>query len=182
MKRLPMRTVEAAAVLFVSATLACSSAQRSEPQAGGAQSTANAELAPLADSGVSGELTFMPTEGGVRVQGTVSGLAPSSTHGFHIHEVGDCSAPDGSSAGGHFNPTKHEHGAPSAASHVGDLGNITANADGVATVDAMAPRATLGEGETNILGRAVIVHADPDDLQTQPTGASGGRIACGVVR
>src|SRR5262245_52362952 len=94
------------------------------PPAGSPVATARAP----GESGVAGELRFHEAAGGVRVQGTIKRLAPGSTHGFHIPEKGDCSAADGSSAGGHFNPQKHEHGTPGPMSHVGDLGNITAGA------------------------------------------------------
>lgn len=121
---------------------------------------------------------------GVRLHGTLAGLQPNGTHGFHIHENGDCSAPDGSSAGGHFNPDGKPHGKPGQSEHhVGDIFSVTADANGVGQVDAIAERATLGDGAaTDVLGKAVIVHAKPDDYTTQPTGDAGGRIACGVIQ
>ena len=119
---------------------------------------------------------------GVHFTGTVTGL-PAGVHGFHIHETGDCSAPDGSSAGGHFNPTGAPHGGPqSAERHLGDLGNITADASGNAEVNIHAGGVTLGEGENAIMGKAIIVHAGADDLTTQPTGDAGARLACGVIQ
>jgi Cu-Zn family superoxide dismutase len=120
---------------------------------------------------------------GVHFTGTVTGLPPGQ-HGFHIHETGDCSAPDASSAGGHFNPTGAPHGAPSAAEHhAGDLGNIEANAEGQAEVNIHANGVSLEEAAPNsIKGKAVIVHAAADDLQTQPTGNAGARLACGVIQ
>jgi Cu-Zn family superoxide dismutase len=139
-----------------------------------------AVLAPLGSSGVSGTVTFSKAEGGVKVWARVSGLKPGA-HGFHIHEFGDCSAPDGGSAGGHFNPTAEPHAGPhDMTRHAGDMGNVTAGADGVATVEYVDPRVSF-EGPNSILGRGVIVHANPDDLKTQPTGNAGGRVACGVV-
>jgi Cu-Zn family superoxide dismutase len=114
--------------------------------------------------------------------GTLTALAPNSKHGIHIHEDGDCSAPDASSAGGHFNPLSNPHGAPGRFTHIGDLGNATANQAGVSYVDVRIPRATLDNAAaTNVAGRAVIVHANPDDLTSQPSGDSGPRIACGVI-
>ena len=129
---------------------------------------------------VEGTVWFEPAPGGVKVKARVSGLAPG-THGFHVHEFGDCSAADFTSAGGHFNPMTQPHGAPKdAARHVGDLGNIEAGADGVATLDWTDTQLAF-EGHHGIVGRAVIVHAKADDLKTQPTGDAGGRLACGVI-
>ena len=139
-----------------------------------------AALNPTKDSKVSGDVTFTKVEGGVHVVAHVSGLAAGS-HGFHVHEFGDCSAPDGSAAGGHFNPTGHKHGAPGDADrHAGDLGNVEAGADGTATLDVVDKTLAL-EGPESILGRGLIVHANADDLKTQPTGNAGGRLACGVI-
>lgn len=146
----------------------------------GGPGKAMAVLAPTKDSTVSGRVTFTRAESGVRVSVRVTGLA-SGKHGFHIHEFGDCSSPDGSAAGGHFNPTGSPHAAPTDAHrHTGDLGNVEANADGIAELEFVDTKAAF-EGEGSILGRGVIVHAGQDDLKTQPTGAAGGRLACGVV-
>jgi Cu-Zn family superoxide dismutase len=134
----------------------------------------------IGPSGVSGHVTFAKAEGGVKVSVKLAGLKPGA-HGFHIHEFGDCSAPDGTSAGGHFNPTGDPHAGPKDAKrHEGDMGNIEADTNGAVTleyVDAML----AFEGPSSILGRGVIVHAAPDDLKTQPTGNAGGRVACGVI-
>jgi superoxide dismutase, Cu-Zn family len=141
---------------------------------------AAAALQPTKDSQVTGTVTFTKASGGVRIQGRLQGLKPGS-HGFHVHEFGDCSAPDGASAGGHFNPDAAPHASPhDAARHAGDLGNIEADAQGIANLDYVDPKASL-EGENSILGRGVIVHANPDDFKTQPTGNAGGRVACGVI-
>ena len=152
--------------------------------ANAANVTAEAKLAPTANSKTSGLVTFEQTTDGVHVKARVEGLTPG-LHGFHIHEKGDCSAPDGSSAGGHFNPTSAPHGDPAHASkHSGDFGNITADAKGVAMLDVKVPlsQLTLTEGSpVNALNRGVIVHTAPDDLKTQPTGNAGGRLACGVI-
>ena len=129
---------------------------------------------------VEGTVWFEPAPGGVKVKARITGLAPG-THGFHIHEFGDCSAADFTSAGGHFNPMSKPHGAPKdAARHVGDLGNIEAGADGVATLDWTDKEVGL-DGHHGVVGRAVVVHAKADDLKTQPTGDAGGRLACGVI-
>ena len=142
-----------------------------------------AELQPTEGNSVKGEVHFTQTDSGVEVTARITGLTPGK-HGFHIHENGDCSAPDGSSAGGDFNPTGVDHGAPTAeVHHVGDLGNLEAGEDGVATYDETYDFLSLKEGDQNsILGRGVIVHAQPDDLTSQPTGAAGARVACGVIK
>jgi Cu-Zn family superoxide dismutase len=144
---------------------------------------ARAELASASDSDVSGSLEFASTDQGVRITGRIAGLKPGSTHGFHIHEHGDCSSPDASSAGGHFNPTQQPHGHPAQGQrHAGDLPNQTADAVGVASVVVLAHDVELGTGgSTDILGGAVIVHAKPDDYTSQPSGDAGARIACGVI-
>ena len=122
--------------------------------------------------------------GGVHLSGDIGGLQPGSTHGLHVHEVGNCSAADASSAGPHFNPAGRAHGSPQAAvHHAGDLPNVTAGSDGVAHVDVHVGGLTLGgAAATNILGRALVVHAQADDYTSQPAGNSGARVACGVIR
>jgi Cu-Zn family superoxide dismutase len=149
-----------------------------------ATKTVQVTLAALGKSGVGGTITFTELpEGGVRAEGKITGLT-AGTHGFHVHEHGDCSAPDGASAGPHFNPTAAPHGDVEAAqSHVGDLGNITADASGTATVSVTKKAATLADGAaTSLVGRAVIVHKKGDDLKSQPAGDAGDRIACGVIK
>lgn len=145
---------------------------------------ATVALAPASGSLVSGRLQAMAMGGGVHFTGDIGGLPPGSTHGLHVHETGDCRAADASSAGGHFNPARHAHGNPQGGMHhAGDLPNITAGADGVAHVDVHVMGLTLGgAASTNILGRALVVHAQADDYASQPAGNSGARIACGVVR
>lgn len=139
-----------------------------------------AVLVPTQGNTASGTVTFTKAEGGVRVVVNLSNVPPGD-HGFHIHEFGDCSAADGTSAGGHFNPTKMDHAGPAAEKrHVGDLGNVTANAEGKVTLDYVDKHLAF-MGPSSIIGRGLILHAQPDDLKTQPTGAAGGRIACGVI-
>jgi superoxide dismutase, Cu-Zn family len=142
-----------------------------------------ANLAPASGSLVSGKLTLMPMGDGVHVSGEIGGLAAGSSHGFHIHETGDCSAADAASAGGHFNPTGSPHGkAEAGAHHAGDIDNIVADSTGVAHVNAHLMGVSLGGGAANdIAGRAFVVHAAADDYATQPSGNSGARIACGVI-
>ncbi len=154
------------------------------PNDGPGQAVAAAELLPTAGNQVSGRLQFYREGGQLRVRGTISGLKPNSEHGFHVHETGDCAAPDASSAGGHFNPDAVAHGAHDApVHHTGDMPNMRADAQGVATVDGLLAReATLGDGSSHdILGRGLIIHADPDDYVSQPTGNAGARLACGVI-
>lgn len=140
-------------------------------------STLVATMMPVNNSGVYGSVTFSKTDDGVSIEGSFEGLTPGS-HGFHIHEYGDCTADDGTSAGGHFNPSNNEHGAPTdELRHMGDLGNIEANEEGMASVSVNDPMVSLEQ----ILGRGVIIHAGEDDLQSQPTGAAGSRVACGVI-
>jgi len=145
--------------------------------------SATARLQATEGNEVAGTLTFAPVDGGIRVTGEVTGLAAGSEHGFHVHENGDCSAPDASSAGGHFNPASTAHGRVGEGEHHGgDSDNITAGDEGVATVDTLLQGVTLGDATgTDILGRGVIVHADPDDYTTQPTGNAGARLACGII-
>ncbi|MEE7548776.1 superoxide dismutase family protein [Xanthomonas sp. Kuri4-1] len=146
--------------------------------------TATAEIKPTQGNDVKGNVTFKLVDGALRVTGQLSGLKPDSEHGFHIHEKGDCSAPDGSSAGGHFNPGAAAHGrAGAGAHHLGDLDNLSANAEGVAQIDTILQGASLGGGAVgDILGKAIVVHADPDDYRSQPSGNAGARLACGVIR
>jgi len=144
--------------------------------------TAVAILEPTEGNTVHGTVTFREVEGGVSITARIEGLS-EGVHGFHIHETGDCSAPDASSAGGHFNPTGSPHGAPSnppGERHVGDLGNITAGPMGVATYDHVDPEISL-RGPNSIDGLAVVVHEGRDDLSSQPSGNAGPRVACGVI-
>ncbi len=110
--------------------------------------------------------------------------ATSGEHAFHLHEVGDCSAPDGTSAGGHWNPTEQDHGRWGGdAFHLGDVANLDVGEDGSATLTVATNLWSVGTGDDNdVVGRAVIVHAGVDDFTTQPTGAAGGRIGCGVIQ
>ena len=139
-----------------------------------------AALSPTKGSHVSGTVTFTPVTGGVRIVADVTGLTPGE-HGFHIHEFGDCSAPDATSAGGHFNPHHTQHGAPDAAvRHAGDFGNLEADASGKANYERVDTTISL-DGADSIVGHGVIVHEKVDDLKTQPTGNAGARVACGVI-
>jgi superoxide dismutase, Cu-Zn family len=141
-----------------------------------------AVLRPTQGNSAAGVIWFDAASGGVRVHGDVTGLAPNSIHAFHIHEFGDASSTDGTAAGGHYNPEGHPHGAPNdGPAHAGDLGNITADASGKATVDETIKGISIAGMHDPIIGRGVVVHASADDLKTQPTGNAGARLAVGVI-
>jgi superoxide dismutase, Cu-Zn family len=144
---------------------------------------AAAQLGPTQGNAVTGSLALASSAEGVHITGSVQGLKPDAEFGFHIHEKGDCSAPDGSSAGGHFNPSQQQHGNPTGgAHHAGDMPNIRSNAEGVAQVDTTAASATVhGDPASDVIGKAIVVHEGPDDYTTQPSGNSGKRVACGVI-
>jgi superoxide dismutase, Cu-Zn family len=189
-------------------SLACGSSQQSgepaaSPEAPAAEATAeapageapSAEAAPAGStrqidvvlqaksgSSLAGNATLTETAEGVEVALTIE-HAPPGEHGAHVHEKGDCSAPDGSSAGGHFNPSAHPHALPTSdPRHLGDLGNIEVGADGTGKIDIVAPGANLKDGDPNsFVGKAIIVHEKKDD-GGQPTGNAGGRIGCGEIK
>lgn len=128
-----------------------------------------------------GTVRFIPDPNGIRVVAEVHGLDPESAHGFHIHEFGDCTAPDATSAGGHFNPHDQPHGGPDDYErHAGDLGNLQSDANGTAELDFVDPVLSF-DGFDSILGRGVVVHEGEDDLESQPVGDAGARIGCGVI-
>ncbi len=145
--------------------------------------TASVELKDK-DGATVATATLTEQSGGVRIVLTATKL-PAGQHGWHIHTVGKCDAPDFTTAGGHFNPEGKQHGAQNPqGAHAGDLGNLTAAADGTARMDVVA-KASLAAGTTSLLktdGTAIVIHAAADDEKTDPTGNSGARIACGVVK
>jgi len=147
----------------------------------GGQPAARAVLEPRSGSQVSGTVSFTPRGERLLVEAELSGLTPGE-HGFHVHEGGDCSAPDASSAKGHFNPTGKPHGHHHGERHAGDLPNLVAGQDGRASYRAEVEGLTADSGALGIIGRSVVVHADADDYRSQPAGNSGRRIACGVIR
>jgi Cu-Zn family superoxide dismutase len=168
------------AVLLTCVLVVGAAAQHDMQKMAGRAAKAIAVVYPAKDKTVKGVITFTQMEKGVKVVAHLEGLTPGK-HGFHVHEFGDCSAPDATSAGGHFNPTQMAHGAPTDATrHSGDLGNIVADDKGVADLEWLDPMMQLS-GPQSIIGRAVIVHAREDDLKTQPTGNAGAREACGVI-
>ncbi|WP_062192781.1 superoxide dismutase family protein [Caldimonas taiwanensis] len=143
---------------------------------------AMAVLEPTRGQGASGRVMFHQMgEDQVMVHAMVKGLKPNAEHGFHIHDKGDCSSGDGMSAGGHFNPGGHPHGGQAGPRHAGDMPNLRSNANGEADMRFTLSGVSIGRGAADIVGRGLIVHAEPDDYRTQPTGNSGARIACGVI-
>jgi Cu-Zn family superoxide dismutase len=144
--------------------------------------SALAKIDPRSGSNVTGIATFEEVPGGVRVRIEIQN-APPGWHAVHVHEKGDCSAPDGSSAGGHFNPAALNHGAPHAvgAHHAGDLGNMEVGEDGKGYHEILMPDLSVSSGPNSVIDRSIIIHAGVDDLVTQPTGNAGGRIGCGVI-
>jgi len=142
-----------------------------------------AQLTPTQGNTAAGTLTLTADGETVHVSGTLQGLKPNGEFGFHIHEKGDCSAPDASSAGGHFNPTNSQHGDPQGATHHGgDMLNAKSDAQGNAQVDVVASGVSLTQGQPNdVHGKAIVMHEKRDDYKTQPSGDSGARIACGVI-
>lgn len=145
---------------------------------------AQANLEGRSGSQVKGVVTFHRAGDATIVRAEVAGLTPGE-HGFHVHEAGDCSAPDAASAKGHFNPHGMKHGYHHhhhAERHVGDLPNLVADAQGRAVYKAEVKGLSLSAGAEGIVGRSVVVHADPDDYHSQPAGNSGKRVACGVIQ
>lgn len=169
--------------LFAAAALLCSavSAQESTAKQPSEGRVATAILAATQGNEASGTVTFFEIEsGGVLIAAEVRGLTPGP-HGFSIHVRGDCSAPDARSAGGHFNPNNGHHGAPNVSySHAGDLGNLDADASGIAYFSFHADDLAF-DGANSILNRSIVVREKGDDYLTQPDGDAGDRIACGVI-
>ena len=147
--------------------------------------TATAELQGREGTTVTGTVTFSQLRDGgpVTLVAEIQGVEGAGLHGFHIHETGDCSAADFTSAGGHFNPEGVEHACPpDTPRHAGDLGNLEIGEDGTGMLEHSSELITLEEGAaTSVLGKAVILHEGEDDCQSQPTGAAGARLACGVI-
>jgi len=139
-----------------------------------------AVIQPTEGNKVFGTVTFTQVGSNVKVSAQIEGLTPGK-HGFHIHDFGDCSSKDGAAAGGHFNPAGSQHGAPEGTQrHAGDMGNIEANQEGMARLEYNDPVMKMN-GAGSIIGRGIIVHANADDMKTQPTGNAGGRLACGAI-
>jgi len=140
-----------------------------------------ATFQPKSGTQVTGTATFTQEGDKVQVVVNAKSLSPGK-HGIHVHEKGDCSASDASSAGGHFAHGSEQHAGPTdAGHHDGDLGNLEADSDGNATWTITTDSLSIGKGDKDIIGKSIVIHGDPDDLKTQPSGNSGGRIACGVI-
>ena len=172
-----MKNVRSAGVLslIAAAALAGCAAVSSGP-------TATATLEPTRGNTTTGTVKFVQSGDVVKVSGEVRGLKPGAEHGFHIHEKGDCSSGDGMSAGGHFNPGGKPHGHHGAGEHhTGDLPSLRADANGVATFSFESRTIRVGSTADDIVGKGLIVHRDPDDYKTQPTGNAGPRLACAVI-
>jgi Cu-Zn family superoxide dismutase len=144
--------------------------------------SAVASLEPTQGNSVKGTVSFTQHGDKVRVSAQVSGLAPGSEHGFHVHEKGDCSSADGMSAGGHFNPGAKPHGSLATDHHAGDMPNLKADAYGNASASFEVAGLTIGSGAADIVARGLIVHRDPDDYKSQPAGNAGPRLACAIIR
>jgi Cu-Zn family superoxide dismutase len=172
-----MKTLLLALACSAVALPACVPVQKIVAKAPGATAT----VLPTRDHEARGTVTFTRKGRAVVIAGRIAGLAPGA-HGFHVHEKGNCTAPDASSAGGHFNPAGAPHAGPhSTPRHAGDLGNIIANSEGVAEFSIEVEGLSLGVDAASIIGRALVVHAAPDDLQSQPAGNASNRIACGLI-
>jgi superoxide dismutase, Cu-Zn family len=144
---------------------------------------ASANLQPTKGNKAAGTVDFHQQGNRVRVVATITGLTPGREHGFHVHEAGDCSSGDGMSAKGHFNPHGKPHGHfQSGERHAGDMPSLRADASGNAKLDTTLDIITVTPGPASVVGRGLIVHADPDDYKTQPTGNAGARLACAVIQ
>jgi Cu-Zn family superoxide dismutase len=142
---------------------------------------ATAKLEPTKGSTTTGTVTFAQRMGKVVVTADVRGLTPGE-HGFHMHEKGDCSSGDGMSTGGHWNPDSTPHGPQAAPHHAGDMPSLVADAGGNAKASFSLDGVTVAPGPKSVVGRGLIVHKDPDDFKTQPTGNAGARVACAVIQ
>jgi Cu-Zn family superoxide dismutase len=161
--------------------LACTMALLSACDA--SEKKAIAKIEAKSGSSVSGTVTFMEKNGIVTMKAALAGLSEGN-HAIHIHAIGDCSAADGKSAGGHWNPTDENHGKwMEAPFHTGDIGNLVVGADGTGTIERTTKLWTIGgeDANKNAVGHAIIIHEGPDDFSSQPSGAAGPRVGCGEI-
>jgi Cu-Zn family superoxide dismutase len=169
-----MRTTRLALVTTATLLAGCAALPRTP--------AASASLESRSGSAVTGKVGFTERTGTVRAHVELHGLAPGSEHGLHVHDKGDCSAPDATSAGGHFNPAGVAHGrAGGGVHHAGDAPSVVADAHGEVRADLVLDGVTLQPRPLSIVGRAVVVHRDRDDYTAQPAGNAGPRVACGVI-
>ena len=176
-RKWPLACISAAAMALAGCSMWGIASGPSASAIVGATSTAAA-----AGMNPAGTVRFVQQSDGVRVSGRITGLRPGQVHGFHVHEAADCSG-DGLGTKGHFNPSGSAHGKHGgAAHHAGDLVSLSANASGVAEFDFVAKQLTVTAGPNSVVGRGLIIHRDPDDFATQPTGNAGPRPGCGVIR
>jgi Cu-Zn family superoxide dismutase len=141
-----------------------------------------ANLEPTKGNATAGKVTFTQRGDKVAVNASITGLKPNSEHAFHVHDKGDCSSGDGMSTGGHFNPAGKPHGPQSSDHHAGDMPSLKSDAGGNASASFELSGVTVGGGGADLVGRGLIVHRDPDDFKTQPTGNAGPRVACAVIK
>jgi Cu-Zn family superoxide dismutase len=168
-------------VISIAAALAAGCATMRDMMPSSAKPAATASLSPTTGNTARGTVTFTQDGDEVRVRASVSGLKPDAEHGFHVHEKGDCSSGDGMSAGGHYNPAGKPHGPQRSEHHAGDMPSLKADAYGNASASFELKGVSIGGPNADLVGKGLIVHRDPDDYTTQPTGNAGPRIACGVI-
>jgi superoxide dismutase, Cu-Zn family len=183
-----MKNLICTSIITLALCVACASKETTQPAPAPmpaptpepGPTSAQATMKPAKKQKTKGIVHFTQSDGVVKVEAIIEGLKPGP-HGFHIHETGDCSAEDFSSAGGHFNPGHKAHGGPEAAEkHAGDMGNIIADNKGNAKLNIELNGMSLS-GPESIVGKAVIIHEKADDMKTPPTGNAGARLACGVI-
>jgi len=176
--------LRAAFPIAAAAAVLISGCAQTPTAAAGASASASAvaQMKPTAGNTVSGTVRFEQVGSKVMVTAAITGLKPNAEHGFHVHEKGDCSAPDAMSAGGHFNPGGKPHGKyDKPERHGGDMPNVRADAAGAARVMWETDLLSVSSGPASVVGRSVVIHRDPDDYASQPAGNSGPRLACGVI-
>ncbi len=175
MKKMLMLSIAAAAAL------ASGCATMRDMMSPASRPSATAVLLPTTGNSARGTVTFTQDGDEVRVRASVTGLKPNAEHGFHVHEKGDCSSGDGMSTGGHYNPAGKPHGSQAGEHHAGDMPSLNADAYGNASASFELKGVSIGGPNADLVGKGLIVHRDPDDYKTQPTGNAGPRIACGVI-
>jgi superoxide dismutase, Cu-Zn family len=175
------RTLLAGALAAAFAAGCASQASHEPASTPAARAVANME--PTKGNTAAGTVAFAQRGDKVMVSARFRGLQPNTEHGFHVHEKGDCSSGDGMSAAGHFNPGHAGHGIHHGADHhAGDMPNVKSDASGNANAQFEVAGIAVGQGPADIVGKAVILHRDADDYQSQPAGNAGPRLACGVIR